>query len=77
MKTEENRTPIQIFIDWFNFEQENYGTPTPVNVIRQAKEILKIEEKFIVELFNDGLTHGEQGDGSTGKGYFDRHYKTV
>jgi hypothetical protein len=40
----ENRASIQIFIDWFNFEQENYGTPTAENIIKQANNILLLEK---------------------------------
>lgn len=39
----ENRTAIQIFIDWFDFEIENFGIPTPENIKKQAENISKIE----------------------------------
>jgi len=56
MKTEENRTPITVFIEWFKYEQEHYGTPTPENIIKQA-ENLKITER---ENFIDSFYYGKK-----------------
>jgi hypothetical protein len=47
----ENRTPMQIFIDWFKYEHEHYGTPMPENILKQAENLKAIEKETIVYSF--------------------------
>jgi hypothetical protein len=54
MKTEENRTPITIFIEWFKYEQEHYGTPTPENIIKQAENLKITERENFIDSFFEG-----------------------